>query len=204
MVREIDLVSYLPPFMAEYKEINSALKAENPEFVLVWQAANRVLRNEFIETADEYGLSRFEAVMNIHPSSEDTLESRRARILSRWFSSIPYTERVLIKRLIGLCGENNFTLTRDYPNYHLEIDVSLELFGQIEELERLLDEMLPCNLTTATKNNIPCETTGKVCTAGIVSTVETFIITNDVNETFIISGGSFGAGVTSLETVEIN
>ena len=156
MVREVDLVSYLPPFMAEYKEIDAALKAEDPEFVLVWQAADRVLRNEFIETADEYGIARFEAILNILPSSEDTLESRRARVLSRWFSSIPYTERVLIERLTGICGTNNFTLTRDYLNYHLEIEVDLELFGQIEELERLLDEMLPCNITVTARNDMRC------------------------------------------------
>ena len=54
MAREIDLVSYLPPFMAELKEMAVVLEAENPEFVLVWEAASQVLRNEFIATADEY------------------------------------------------------------------------------------------------------------------------------------------------------
>ena len=32
MIREVDLVSYLPPFVGEYKETNLALTAENPEF----------------------------------------------------------------------------------------------------------------------------------------------------------------------------
>ena len=41
MIREVDLVSYLPPFLAEYKEINIALTAENPEFALAWEAADR-------------------------------------------------------------------------------------------------------------------------------------------------------------------
>lgn len=58
--RIVDLVSYLPHFLAEYKEINAALTAENPEFQITWDAAKRVLYNEFIETADEYGISRFE------------------------------------------------------------------------------------------------------------------------------------------------
>ena len=91
MTREVDLVSYLPPFLAEFKEIAVTLEAENPEFVLVWNAAERVLYNEFIETADEYGISRFEKILNILPSKEDTLESRRARVQARWFNTIPYT-----------------------------------------------------------------------------------------------------------------
>ena len=45
MTREVDLVSYLPPFLAEFKEIAVTLEAENPEFVLVWNAAERVLYN---------------------------------------------------------------------------------------------------------------------------------------------------------------
>ena len=63
MIREVDLVSYLPPFMAEFKEIMATLEAENPEFVLVWEAADRVLQNEFIETSDEYGISRWERIL---------------------------------------------------------------------------------------------------------------------------------------------
>ena len=54
MIREIDLVSYLPPFIAGFKEISATLEAENPEFLLVWRAADQVLKNEFIETSDEY------------------------------------------------------------------------------------------------------------------------------------------------------
>ena len=79
MIREVDLVSYLPPFIAEYEETNTTLTAENPEFVLVWKAADRTLKNEFIETADEYGISRFEKLLRLCPSQKDTLEERRKR-----------------------------------------------------------------------------------------------------------------------------
>lgn len=44
VAREVDLLSYLPPFMAEFKEIAVTLDAENPEFVLVWKAADRVCK----------------------------------------------------------------------------------------------------------------------------------------------------------------
>ena len=80
MIRNVDLVSYLPPIMAEFQEYRVTLEAENPEFVLVWNATDQVLQNEFIATADEYGISRFEQILNILPSKEDTLESRRSRV----------------------------------------------------------------------------------------------------------------------------
>ena len=89
MIREMDLVSYLPVFMHNYREPAAALEAENEEFEIVWDTADRVLRNRFIETADEYGISRFEAMLGIYPSEEDTLELRRERVRSKWFDRIP-------------------------------------------------------------------------------------------------------------------
>lgn len=195
MTREIDLVSYLPPFLAEFKEIAVALEAENPEFVLVWNAAEKVLKNEFIETADEYGISRFEKLLHIFPSTEDTLESRRARVQIRWFSSIPYTWRVFIERLIAICGENNFTLTKHFiDGYLLELEISLELYGQIEELERLIETMFPCNIAFVAENSIPCFTEGFAFWGGGVCSVETFFITNDGKIVQTVKGVSLVAG----------
>ena len=103
MIREVDLASYLPGFMQSYKEPAAALEAENPEFAVIWDATNKVLYNHFISTADEYGISRFETILGIYPSEEDTVESRRSRIQSKWFDKIPYTWRVLLQKLTVLC-----------------------------------------------------------------------------------------------------
>ena len=68
MIREVELASYLPPFMQNCEEPVAALDAEDPEFRIVWTATDRCLRNRFISTADEYGISRFEKMLNIYPS----------------------------------------------------------------------------------------------------------------------------------------
>ena len=195
MTREVDLVSYLPPFLAEFKEIAVTLEAENPEFVLVWNAAERVLSNEFIETADEYGISRFEKILNILPSTEDTLESRRARVQARWFNTIPYTMKSFLAKLIALCGDSDFTVTKEYQNYKVKILTNLELFGQVEELERIIDSMIPCNMIVISLNEIPCGAAGFAFVAGGVCSVEHFFITNDEQAQQTISSGAiFGGG----------
>lgn len=195
MTREVDLVSYLPPFLAEFKEIAVTLEAENPEFVLVWNAAERVLYNEFIETADEYGISRFEKILNILPSKEDTLESRRARVQARWFNTIPYTMKSFLAKLIALCGDSDFTVTKEYQNYKVKILTNLELFGQVEELERIIDSMIPCNMIVISLNEIPCDAAGFAFIAGGVCSVEHFFITNDEQTEHTISNGAiFGGG----------
>lgn len=176
MTSEVDLVSYLPPFLAEFKEIEAALDAENPEFALIWKATERVLQNAFIATADEYGISRFEKVLNILPSTEDTLESRRARVQVRWLDTIPYTLKTFIAKLAALCGDSDFTITKEYTQYKIKILTNLELFGQVEELKHMIESMMPCNMIVVSENEIPCDSVGFAFIAGGVVVSEFFEI----------------------------
>ena len=205
MIREVDLISYLPAFMADYKEIDAALTAENPEFILVWKAADRVLQNEFIATADEYGISRFEKMLKILPFREDTLESRRARVQSRWFTTLPYTWRIFIQKLIALCGENNFIITKQFDFYRIDLEVRLELFGQLEELERLTETMLPCNMVVGIKNELSYDIEGAVCSTGNISFTEEICIVGDSIEYIDLLLQIFGtSGVTITECINVN
>ena len=195
MTRDVNLLAYLPPFMQDFTEIAVTLNAEDPEFVIVWDSADRVLKNQFIETADEYGISRFEKILKILPSKEDTLESRRSRVQNRWFNDMPYTMRTLIQRLTTLCADHGFTLTKYFTDaYTLEIHTDLELFGQVEELERVIQAMIPCNLVVISQNDIPCAAAGSALAASGVVAVENYFITQDFNETDVVQGGAIQKG----------
>ena len=146
MTREVDLVSYLPPFLAEFKEIAVALEAENPEFVLVWDAAERVLQNEFIETADEYGIARFEKILNILPSTEDTLESRRVRVQSHWFGTTPYTLSQIRDMLETLCGSGNCSVALVSNEYTLVVKIALAAKSNYTDVKALLERVVPVNM----------------------------------------------------------
>jgi len=154
MIRDVKLNSYLPDFLKNYKEIRQSLLSEDTEFVICWNAADHVFKNTFIETADEYGLSRFEKLMKILPYQEDTIESRRARVRSKWFNQIPYTLQALLQKLMNLCGGKNFKIVTQFSVYCLEIDTHLEMFGQLQQLHDILDEMIPCNVVVKVKNEI--------------------------------------------------
>ena len=204
MIREVDLVSYLPPFLAEYKEINETLAAETPEFMLVWKAADRVLRNEFIAVADEYGISRFERMLKIYPSKKDTLESRRVKVQGRWFASLPYTMKMLLTKLKSICGDTDFTVIKEFDYYRIVIETNLELFGQVEELEQILNTMLPCNMNVILKNRISCAASGKALAAGGIRATEFFVVPDDYKERIGASGKQkFASGVSITEVIRI-
>lgn len=142
-IRETDLVSYLPPFLMEYPQLCTTLEAEDPEFLLIWQAASRVFANKFIETADEYGISRFERLLRIYPESGASLEARRARVLALWFMPLPYTWRKLLEKLVAIYGKDDF-YARQYPNeYRIRVEVFLE---NISEVREVIYAMLPANM----------------------------------------------------------
>jgi len=146
MIREIDLVSYLPPFMADFKEIAAALEAENPEFKLVWNAADQVLKNEFVETADEYGITRFEKMLNILPYNTDTLEDRRLRVLTMYNANTVCTQKVLENMLDSLCGKGKWKYNLSAQTFTVSIKVALESISQKNCIEDFLKQLLPCNL----------------------------------------------------------
>ena len=206
MIREVDFVDYyLPPFMQKYEEPVAALNAEEPEFVIVWKAVDRILYNHFVSTADEYGISRFEKMLGIYPSAEDTLESRRARVHSKWFNSVPYTWRVLLQKLTVLCAETDFVLSHNFKEgYTLTLVTDLELFGQVEELEHIINTIIPENIVVVSKNNIPCDIKGVVLFGGGICFSNMFTITNDFKETYSVQGSmNFGGGIVQTENVQV-
>lgn len=198
MVRDVDLVSYLPPFLQEYKENVAALTAENPEFTLIWNAQNKVLYNCFIETADAYGISRYESLLGIYPTSDDTLESRRSRVRIQWARSIPYTIAALIEKLTVLCGEDSFILSHNFRvGYTLTLVTYLENYGQVEELNNLLQEMLPCNIVIDSTNQILCNAYGNYYWASRLATHASIVLSTDFNETWAAKNGAVYVGYAS-------
>lgn len=150
---EVSLTEYLPEFLSGFSETKAALKAEEPEFELLWDSAERVLKNQFIETADEYGISRFESIMGILPSAEDSLEVRRARVSSKWLSALPYTLKMLVKKLFVLCGGEDFRVIKKYDGYTVRVVTHLKSYGELLGLKELLEEMIPANIVIDSFNS---------------------------------------------------
>ncbi len=152
--KEINLLSYLPPFLREYDETKTALDAENPEFKLLWEQSARVLDESFILTANEYGIGRFEKLTGILPDPESDLEARRSAVMVKWLSKLPYTYRMLLKQLEVICGEDFSVIKRLDEEYFLRVVTHLRDFGKTAEVKRLLDEMIPANITADYYNSV--------------------------------------------------
>lgn len=206
MIRDVNLLGYLPPFIQEYMEIREIMKTENPEFQLVEDESEIIKNNQFIQSCNLRGISKFERLIGIVPSADDTLESRINRALVRWNDTVPYTWKTLLNKLDTLCGgSDKYEIIRKLDEHKLEITTHLDLYGQVEELDYFLSYMLPASMVLDAKNKlfIDLNATAKVA-AGIVN-CETFELSDSFKKDISIDSGVFFAGgVVGAVTVEIS
>lgn len=177
------LLDYLPDFMRQFSEMKEIMETEDTELDDIDISIQKVIDNAFIKDCDEYGIKKYETLLGISPSSQDTLESRRSRVFLRWNDAIPYTYRVLIRKLNALCGVNNYTITGDESAYYLHFESSLGLFGQVKELEQLLEKILPVNIYYELSNILECEASNSIKLVGGVCLVTKITVnSNDQSE----------------------
>lgn len=143
---ERTLIQYLPFVVREYAQMKGIMESEQPIFEKAWDEAKRVLDNQFIFTADELGIQKWEAILNIMPKGTETLEERRFRILSRYNEQLPYTLKQLRAILETLCGKGNYTTEIAEGSYILIVRVGLAAKSNFQDVETLLHRVTPQNL----------------------------------------------------------
>lgn len=140
------LIDYLPFVVREYAEFQGIAGSEQPEFERAWDSSDDLLDNQFISTAGNMGLSRWEAILEITPKGTDTLEDRRFRILTRINEELPYTLPQLRNILETLCGEGNYSADVEEGTYQLLVKIGLAAKNNFNDVEALLDRVVPQNL----------------------------------------------------------
>lgn len=205
MLRQVDLISYLPQFVQEYREIKQVMIGETPEIQVLEDETEIIKNNQFILSCDLVGIKRFEQLLSITPNADDTLDSRISRVLTRWNDSIPYTYRGLIDKLNIMCGEGNYTLLPNFNAYELELIVCLPLSGQVEELDYMLSYMIPANIKVTSNNLLHHEAKGNVVLGGITIQTSYFNITSKMNKEHVVTGYiTSGSAITTVIERTIN
>ena len=203
MIRSVELLNYLPLFIQEYREIRAIMNAENPEIQTAEDETEIIFNNQFIQTCNLKGIAKFESLMGIVPDPNDTLASRISRVLTRWNDTVPYTFIVLCQKLDTLCGEGNYEIERDINNYTMDITTHLELVGQTDELDYMLDYMLPANIATTIRNEMYLNMTdGTAKLASGITFCNVIELTDNYQENMEIESDSNIAGAV-VDTVSI-
>lgn len=195
MIREVNLLSFLPEFVQEYREIKHIMNSEQPEIQKLEDETEIIKNNQFILSCDADGIARFENLLGITSKPDDTLDARKSRVITRWNDSIPYTYKGLQEKLNVMCGEGNYLLIPSFNEYGLEIVVSLPLSGQADELDYMLSYMIPANIVVTSRNNMVRTMTGTVHGGGTTIETSNFTLQSKVNLDHVLNSLMTGTGV---------
>jgi len=147
MLREPNILDYLPEFIARVYEIIGHADGENPELQIEWDAIEQAWNDQFLYTMGEYGIKRWEKIIGITPFAADTLEDRRFRIINRLNSNVDYTYKRVYEHLVQMCGsENAFTMEYIAEIWTLQVRVALHHKQMFAEMKLWLTEIIPLNI----------------------------------------------------------
>ena len=181
MAKGVNLLSYWMPVLRQLKEFKEIAKAEEPELLAILEACDTTLKNFFITTADEQGISQYESLLGIFPLEGADLESRRLAVLTKWATKEVYTDKWLYDKLLSLCGsENLFNIDSHYDKYALDLTVKIGIVGVLEILNEMLIDVIPCNLVYTLKQVLEEQSKTTVSVGVAVSTAMNYQIITTV------------------------
>lgn len=142
------LIDYLPPVLRDVLEFRTVNEAVEPEYASAWADLERLLDNQFLDTADETGVGAWERELGITPDIVDTLEGRKIRLFAAWNLTPPYTTTWLRNWLADICGPAGH---REAVNgYLVDIELDRSVLPNAVVLEtdilNVLTAVLPANM----------------------------------------------------------
>ena len=144
------LQDYLPPILLKTYEFPLLCETEQPEIDRLHDAADEVLDAQFISTAGETAIARYEKIFGITPMDTDTLAERRFKVLAKINAQLPFSVRRLRQQLATLCGADGYKLELDGGKYTLTVKVALTAKRNQQAVEELLADIVPANMVCTT------------------------------------------------------
>ena len=144
------LQDYLPPVLLKTYEFPLLCKTEQPEFDRLNTAVDEVLDAQFVSTASETAIARYEKIFGITPMDTDTLAERRFKVLAKINAQLPFSVRRLRQQLETLCGADGYKLELDGDRYTLTVKVALTAKRNQQAVEELLADIVPANMVCTT------------------------------------------------------
>lgn len=136
-----------PDIYEENETMLEVYKQENLEIDEFELMIARVFLNNFVKTCNEEGIKRFEKIFKILADEiNESLEYRKARIINKFTSQLPYTKIFLQQMLEGIFGIGMYEINILNNIYKIKINVETSIQGLADQTFKDLREIIPANL----------------------------------------------------------
>lgn len=197
---EETLKEQLPEYFRPIIEFGEILKAHGCSLDELDKTRVKVQDNNYILTCDEETIAYYERLLGITYRFGDTMEYRRARVLQKYNTIVPFSEEFLRDKLTELYGEEGYEMSVDSAACKLKIKVTSDRYGAVDLLYDLLWDVVPAHIQILANqqivNHVPC----RLYTVGTVSRV--FVQTIYRHTIYEIKEVVNSGGVTSKTRIQ--
>ena len=138
---------YLPKVLQPILEFQLINQDLDIELSLLDKYITDINKETIVQTATDYGISKWENALGIIPGDTDSLEVRRFRVNNILTSKLPYTIRWLRQKLTEITGSaTGWTLNMNYQDYTATIILSGLDTDLMLEVEKQLRNAIPANI----------------------------------------------------------
>lgn len=163
------LLEYLPPFLREYYEFKQLCKSGDIEVSSIDKAVDWNFDSAFISDCDATVLSKYERLLGIIPTSSQSIENRRNKVLLQWNTVASMTLPQFISKVQEYCGKDNFTVDNSREQfYQLVIWLNIHKVD-IPLIKDFIDTWLPMNVNYTLNGKTEIEESLKI---GFLTKVE--------------------------------
>ena len=128
---EETLRGQLPEYFRPIIEFREILKAHGYSLDKLDETSEKVKDNNYIATCDEETIAYYEKLLGITYRFGDTMEYRRARVLQKYNTIVPFSIEFLRDKLTELYGEDGYEMSVDSAACKLKIKVTSDRYGAI-------------------------------------------------------------------------
>lgn len=141
------LIDFLPPEIANIEEFKQITSTEDKELQLLEKGQQRILNENFIDGATEYGVKKYETLFKIRANSlNESLEFRKLRLKNRKLDKVPFSYNFLNNKLKNLFGEGNYKLEVVNNEYVLKVEINTFDWNMFNEIIDNFRYIIPCNM----------------------------------------------------------
>lgn len=128
--------------------------------------------NVFADTMSEQITAKWGKFLKLSKADGDKLEDRRARVKAKILERLPYSYRIIVGKIKGMCNELH-EIEIDDERTEIEISALFERESQIRVMEEMLENCLPLNMIYNIRSKKEYEKLGYINIGGIIASKQT-------------------------------
>ena len=132
-----------PEIIIQIPDIKQVYKAVDKQIEKLTAAVDQMEKDIFLESMGEEKIKAWEKMLRIKPLDDDTLSDRRFRIQSKVLEKLPYSYRVVVRKLQALVPDK---ISIERKDEYIAVKLAIALKSKTKDIAELFDTILPLNM----------------------------------------------------------